>query len=113
MKKGLILAMSLLVVAALSFSCSGITGRTAGQHLDDMSVTGAVKAKLIKDDRLSAFKIDVDSFQGNVTLTGAVPSKEAEERAVQLARETSGVRSVKSNLQIAGSTATTGAPRRE
>ena len=45
-------------------------------------------------------KIDVDTFKGVVTLSGAVKSKDEEAKAVALARSITGVTDVKSTLQI-------------
>jgi osmotically-inducible protein OsmY len=42
----------------------------------------------------------VDTTDGVVTLSGRVDSAAARERAVQLARETAGVRSVTDQLQV-------------
>lgn len=104
---GIVLALVFTSVAG----CQSVTGRTAGQSVDDVTITSEIKAKLVKDARLGAVKIDVDSYQGNVTLAGQVPSKEAEQRAVQIAKETGGVKSVRSNLLIAGQTTPAGAQK--
>jgi osmotically-inducible protein OsmY len=75
----------------------------------DPGVTTAVKAKFAADDVVKAYKIDVDTKQRVVTLTGAVDSSAAKERAVQLARTTDGVNNVIDNLTVApGVTPTTG-----
>ncbi len=91
--------------------CSKTTGRTAGQSVDDATITGEIKGKLINDPRVSAMKIDVDSYKGNVTLTGQVPDRQAEQQAIRIAQGTGGVKSVRSNLLIAGQTTPTGAQK--
>jgi osmotically-inducible protein OsmY len=48
-------------------------------------------------------KIDVDTTLGVVTMSGVVKNRTEEQRAVQLARGISGVRDVKSTLQVEGS----------
>jgi hyperosmotically inducible periplasmic protein len=45
-------------------------------------------------------KIDVDTTKGVVTMSGVVKSPAEAERAVQLAKQTNGVRDVKSTLQV-------------
>lgn len=66
----------------------------------DPGVTTAVKTKLAADDTVKAYQIDVDTHEGVVTLTGAVETIAAKERAVQLARETDGVSSVEDRLTV-------------
>jgi hyperosmotically inducible protein len=80
--------------------CQSTTGKTAGQTIDDASITTAVQAKL-SSDRLSNFsRIDVDTERGVVTLTGVVKSAEQKMRVVELTRQVAGVRTVNNNLQI-------------
>jgi hyperosmotically inducible protein len=87
------------VVAALNIACAQT----------DPGITTAVKAKFAADDMVKAYKIDVDTKDHVVTLTGAVDSSAAKERAVQLARTTEGVNNVIDNMTVApGATPTTG-----
>jgi hyperosmotically inducible protein len=89
---------------ALAFSllagCQHFTGKTAGQTIDDAAITADIKGKILKTPGLKTMAIDVDTFQGNVTLSGAVAGKEAEQEAIRLARTTNGVKSVKNNLHV-------------
>jgi osmotically-inducible protein OsmY len=63
-------------------------------------VTAAIKGKLLEDSGLAAFKIDVDTTDGVVTLSGTVSSHDEIGRAVDLALATDGVRKVVSTLQV-------------
>ena len=72
----------------------------AGEVLGDAAITTAVKSKLLADADVSGMKIDVDTANGVVTLQGTVPSAVEKRRAVQLAKETKGVKSVKDQLKI-------------
>jgi len=58
----------------LLLACRTPAGRTAGEVMDDSTITGKVKAKLFDDDQLSGFAISVDTFKGEVMLTRAVES---------------------------------------
>lgn len=91
----------ILAFAMLSLvGCQSTTGKTAGQTIDDASITTAVQAKL-SSDRLSNFsRIDVDTERGVVTLNGVVKSAEQKMRVVELTRQVAGVRTVNNNLQI-------------
>lgn len=66
----------------------------------DPGVTTAVKAKLAADDTVKAYKIDVDTKDGVVTLGGTVDTAEAKSRAVEVARTTKGVTSVVDQLSV-------------
>jgi hyperosmotically inducible protein len=74
--------------------------RTVGGIWNDSTITTKVKKALIEDPDISALKIDVDTLEGVVMLTGVVETNEAASRAVVVAQEVPGVREVKSNLQI-------------
>jgi hyperosmotically inducible protein len=75
--------------------------RTLGEHIDDAAITARVKSRLLEDPQVKGLKIDVDTREGVVFLTGTVRSEEESRRAVELARDTEHVREVKPNLQIA------------
>lgn len=76
----------------------------------DPGITTAVKTKLAADDTVKAYKIDVDTKDATVTLTGSVDTPEAKTRAVELARATKGVTSVVDQLSVASApVATSGA----
>ena len=66
----------------------------------DMAITTKVKAALAADDQLSALKIEVDTVQGVVSLTGPAPSAEAAERATTLAKAVEGVTEVQNKLVV-------------
>ncbi len=105
-KKGRGITMARLLLVFLAFTiicvsgCSTLTGRTAGEIVDDSTITTTINAEIIKDSDLHYLKINVDSFSGNVTLTGVVPDKESEKRIMEISRKVKGVKSVKSNLSI-------------
>lgn len=75
-------------------------GATAGDKVDDASITAKVNAELAKDKDLSAIRIDVDTKDGVVTLSGPTPSATARERASEIARNVKGVTSVNNQLTV-------------
>ena len=81
-------------------SCQTPAGRTPGQVVDDGTITTKVKAKLFDDPIASGFAISVKTFQGGVTLTGAVDSQRVKDKAGELARTTLGVRKVNNLIRI-------------
>jgi hyperosmotically inducible protein len=66
----------------------------------DASITAAVKTKLLADTKVGGLKIDVDTKDNVVTLTGNVKSAAERDEAVRLAKTTTGVKSVVSKLTI-------------
>lgn len=75
-------------------------GRAIADATADARITTAIKAKLVGSRDLSALSISVNTTDGVVTLSGAVPSLDAVSQAMLLAMETDGVREVVSTLQI-------------
>ena len=76
-------------------------GANAAQHaIANATLTGKIKAKITLDDTLKGSTINVDSADGVVTLTGTVRSQAQQARALQLAREAEGVKSVTDRLAV-------------
>ena len=80
-------------------SAKSLAGK-AIENMDDMAITAAISAELVKDPALSAFKINVDTKNGAVTLHGSAPTEAARERAGAIAKTFSGVQSVDNKLTV-------------
>ncbi|MDE2209781.1 MAG: BON domain-containing protein [Betaproteobacteria bacterium] len=67
----------------------------------DSVITTKVKAKLAAErlDSLKHIRVDTDA-SGIVTLSGTVNSRDEEQKAITLARNTEGVKSVMSDLRV-------------
>lgn len=94
------------VVDMISVRTGDISGnapepdRTLGGQIDDATITAAVKSRLLEDPQVKGLKIDVDTREGVVFLTGSVRSQQESDRAVQVARGTEHVKDVKPNLVV-------------
>jgi len=66
----------------------------------DPGLTTEVKSKLVVDDVVKAYQIDVDTKDRIVTLSGTVETPAAREHAVTLARQTKGVRQVVDRIAV-------------
>ena len=75
-------------------------GKTIGETIDDAGITARVKTSLLNDPQVGGIRIDVDTTNGVVTMSGLVKSKAEEARAIELARQVPGVKDVKSTLQV-------------
>ena len=72
----------------------------AGDVVTDAAITSAVKTKFLADTAVSGLKIDVDTKNGVVTLTGNVKSAAEKAEAVRLVKTTKGVKSVVDRLSV-------------
>jgi len=73
-----------------------------GATVADATVTASINAELARDPKLSAMKIDVDTTNGKVLLSGTAPDSASRERATTLAQSVKGVTSVENRLQVVG-----------
>jgi len=75
-------------------------GGAAVVATDDASVSLAVSAALARDPDLTVSRIDVQTRNGVVRLTGPAPSEEAKARAGEIAKTVKGVASVDNALEV-------------
>ena len=80
----------------------GSSQRTAGEVVDDATITAQIKAKLAADPDLSALKINVDTNQGAVRLKGEVKTLALRRKADELVQGIKGVKSVDNQLIVTG-----------
>ena len=66
----------------------------------DALITTKIKAEHAKDKDVSATKINVDTTNGVVTLSGTAKSKAEADKAEMLAKNVKGVTSVKNNIKV-------------
>jgi len=96
--------LSLLVCIALVTAFLGCastpTRESSGQFVDDSAITTKVKAAIFDDPSLKVLQINVETFKGEVQLSGFVDSAQNIRRAGEVARSVPGVRSVKNDLIV-------------
>jgi hyperosmotically inducible protein len=93
-----IVVMTLLL--GILAGCQAMTGETAGQNIDDATLTASVKTALARDKVANLTRIDVDTVRGVVSLNGIVPTAADKTRAVEIAQNVNGVKRVIDNLQV-------------
>lgn len=76
------------------------TTDTAGEYVDDATITAKVKAAFAKDKLVKGRDISVRTDHGVVDLTGVVNSKDESNRATDLATKIKAVSAVHNNLKI-------------
>lgn len=93
--------LALVLTVMFAAGCAGtVESRSTGQYIDDAAITTRVKTALFRDEQVSGFQVDVDTFRGRVQLSGFVDTVEQRRRAEQLARSVEGVREVVNNLEV-------------
>jgi len=100
-------AFNLLLLSALLFlllflgsACSTPGGRSAGVVYDDALISTKVKTRLTEMLGGQVIGIDVDVYQGEVTLQGRVRSPNMESRVIAVTAQVQGVRKVINLLKI-------------
>jgi len=89
-----------MLIVAFAACASTRTQESAGEYVDDSVITTKVKSLLAADDFLKSFQISVETFKGEVQLSGFVNSQKAVDKAVEIARSVKGVHTVKNNLVV-------------
>lgn len=97
-----ILSLALVIAAAACASAprAGVSSGAAPASIAATELIARVKTALLNDAIVGVRRIDVHADAGAIRLTGRVASAAERDRAVQLAREVPGVRSVTSELDI-------------
>jgi hyperosmotically inducible protein len=86
MKPGLktVLAAALAGLVLAGTGCASTPERSsAGEYLDDSVITMKVKAAIIADEELKATEINVETFKGQVQLSGFVRDPAHISRAIR------------------------------
>jgi hyperosmotically inducible protein len=73
---------------------------SAGEYTDDSAITAKVKTALLRDPGLKSLAVSVETYRGQVLLSGFVDSQVQIEKAVATARAVSGVQSVNNDLHV-------------
>lgn len=92
----------MLAIAAPALTGCAVFSRqeSAGEYLDDATLTTKVKSAILADPDLKVMQINVETFQGTVQLSGFVDSQQSKVKAVEMARRIKGVRAVKDDLNV-------------
>ena len=100
MRKYFVSFALLLAVLVLATACQTPAGRSAGQVVDDSTIGTEVKAKLLNDNVTKGIAVSVETFEGQVTLTGAVDTPQQRDRAGQIAAGVKGVKKVNNLVNL-------------
>ena len=93
------LAGVLLMATALGCASTAKHEGT-GEYVDDTVITGKVKTAIFNEPTLKSAEINVETFKGVVQLSGFVSSAANEAKALQVASNVGGVKSVKNDMRL-------------
>ena len=100
-------AISLIILAGLTLALSACaetkTKESSGQYIDNSMITAKVKDAIFNEPSLKSSEITVETFKGEVQLSGFVGSIEQTNKAVDVAKTVPGVISVKNDMRVKGS----------
>jgi osmotically-inducible protein OsmY len=74
--------------------------RDFGTWVNDITITAAVKSRLIANENIEGLRIDVSTDRNVVTLNGSVSSAEQSDLAEEIASNANDVAEVKNNLVV-------------
>jgi len=91
------------VLISLTACAASDTKESTGQYVDNSVLTAKVKTAIFNEPTLKSSEITVQSFKGEVQLSGFVSSIEQTNKAVDIAKTIPGVTSVKNDMRVKGS----------
>lgn len=91
--------LSAILFLAFAGCAGGPKQESAGEYIDDSALTAKVKAAILNEPSLNVAEINVETFKGTVQLSGFVKDPKDVEKAVEIARNVQGVKSVKNDLR--------------
>lgn len=89
-----------LTLLSLHGCASTSSQESTGEYIDDSVITSKIKAKLFNDPSLKSTEINVETYKGIVQLSGFVSSDTAINRAIDLTRNVTGVKSILNDMRI-------------
>ncbi len=99
--KRLILASMLAIGALATTGCALTSGQSSvGQYVDDATISTRVKARMAEDREVSATRIQVETLNGTVQLSGFATTQTEKDKADALARGVPDVKEVRNNIIV-------------
>lgn len=97
---GFTLLLAAFAMLAMVGCVSPSQKSTAGEYIDDSVITSKVKAAIFKEESLKSAEINVETYRNVVQLSGFVNSQADINKAVEVARNVEGVRSVTNSMRL-------------
>lgn len=86
---------------AVATGCAAMHGReSVGAYVDDSAITTTVKARLVEDRTVDAAAIKVETWNGNVVLSGSARTPLEKGTVESIAMKVTGVKTVQNNVSF-------------
>jgi osmotically-inducible protein OsmY len=93
-----------LFTASVAFTVVGCAStskhESTGEYVDDAAITTKVKAAIFNEPTLKSTEINVETYKGDVQLSGFVAQPQDATKAAEVARGVKGVNSVKNDIRV-------------
>ncbi len=89
-----------MTLGAVSGCASAPQKEGAGEYVDDTVITTKVKAAILGESTLKVAEINVETFKGTVQLSGFVKTQSEINKAGEVARAVTGVKTVRNDIRI-------------
>jgi osmotically-inducible protein OsmY len=93
-----------IFTATVAFGLAGCAGsatkESTGEYVDDAAITAKVKAAIFNEPTLKSTEINVETYKGDVQLSGFVANPADAQKAADVARGVKGVTSVKNDIRV-------------
>ncbi|MGA2245792.1 MAG: BON domain-containing protein [Verrucomicrobiota bacterium] len=101
----LLLCLGLSTAAVTTFTgcnqtANNVPDRTAGQYVDDKTLTANVKTALSQNPDYKFGDVTVDTLNGTVQLSGFVNTEDQKAKAVAIAKGVQGVKDVEEKMTV-------------
>ena len=101
MTKRIATAIFTATVAFTVVGCASTgTKESTGEYVDDAAITAKVKAAIFNEPTLKSTEINVETYKGDVQLSGFVAQAQDASKAAEVARGVKGVSSVKNDIRV-------------
>lgn len=95
------LAILAALAMAVTLGCASTAkSEGTGEYVDDTVITAKVKTAILGESTLKSTEINVETFKGIVQLSGFVNSQSDVNKAVVVAQNVKGVKSVKNDMRV-------------
>jgi hyperosmotically inducible periplasmic protein len=96
------LAAAITAIVLIGASGCAVTRgqETVGAYVDDTSITTAVKSRFVGNKDVDASSIHVETLNGTVMLSGFAKNEAERATAGAIARDVSGVKTVKNEIVV-------------
>jgi hyperosmotically inducible protein len=94
-------AAAMAVAVLTTAACAVSRGQeTTGAYIDDATITGQVKSRMLDNPNVAGTSISVETLNGTVMLSGFAKNTAEKDTAERIARDVNGVKSVKNQIVV-------------